>query len=71
MDVVTESAREGFMYEILYAGDLVLMAGTMEDLSENFQKWKAAFKSKGMKVNLGETKVMVSGLKEQNRPKPL
>ena len=33
----------------------------MEGLTEKFWKWKEAFKSKGLKVNLGKTKVLVSG----------
>jgi len=60
VDVVVESTREGLMNEILYTDDLALMAETMEDLSEKFQKWKPAFESKGIKVNLGKMKVMVS-----------
>lgn len=61
VDVVTEEAREGLMYEMLYADDLVLMSETMEGLREKFWKWKEAFESKGLKVNLGKTKVVVSG----------
>ena len=33
----------------------------MEGLREKFCKWKEAFESKGLKVNLGKTKVVVSG----------
>lgn len=62
IDVVTESAREGLMGEMLYADDLVLMSDTMEGLREKFVKWREAFESKGLKVNLGKTKVMVSGM---------
>ena len=65
VDVVTESVRAGLMSEILYADDLVLMSETMEGLREKFQKWKEAFESKGMKVNLKKTKVMVSGSEER------
>ena len=49
------------MSEMLYADDLVLMSETMEGLREKFWKWKEAFESKGLKVNLGKTKVVVSG----------
>ena len=42
----------------MYADDLVLTSETMEGLREKFWKWKEAFKSK---VNLGKTKVVVSG----------
>ncbi|XP_006813953.1 uncharacterized protein LOC102807557, partial [Saccoglossus kowalevskii] len=65
IDVVTESAREGLMREMLYADDLVLMDDTMEGLREKFVKWKKAFESKGLKVNLRKTKVMVSGTEEK------
>ncbi|XP_044179666.1 uncharacterized protein LOC122961149 [Acropora millepora] len=46
---------------MLYADDLVLTSKTMEGLNEKFWKWKEAFESKGLKVNLGNTKVIVSG----------
>ena len=61
VDVVTESVRNGLMSEMLYADDLVLTSETMEGLREKFWKWKEAFQSKGLKVNLGKTKVVVSG----------
>ena len=62
IDMVTESARNGLMSaEMLYADDLVLMSETMEGLRVKFWKWKEAFESKGLKVNLGKTKVVVSG----------
>ena len=60
-DVITESVRNGLMSEMLFADDLVLTSKTMEGLREKFWKWKEAFKSKGLKVNLGKTKVVVSG----------
>ena len=61
VNVVTENVRNGLMSEMLYADDLVLTSETMEGLREKFWKWKEAFKSKGLKVNLGKTKVVVSG----------
>ena len=33
----------------------------MEGLGNKFLKWKEAFESKCLKVNIGKTKVMVSG----------
>jgi len=56
VDVLTESVRNGLMSEMLYADDLVLPSETMEGLRETFWKWKEAFESKGLKVNLGKTK---------------
>ena len=61
VDVVTESVRNDLMSEMLYGDDLVLTSETMEGLREKFWKWKEAFVSKGLKVNLGKTKVVVSG----------
>ena len=61
VDVVTESVRNGLMSEMLYGDDLVLMSETMEGMRGKFWKWKEAFESKGLKVNLGKTKVVVSG----------
>ena len=60
VDVISEHAREGLMNKILYADDLVLMSESIENLKEKFLKWKEAFESKGLKMNLKKTKVMVS-----------
>ena len=60
VDMITESVRNGLMSEMLYADDLVLTSEMMEGLREKFWKWKEAFESKGLKVNLTKTKVVVS-----------
>ena len=39
----------------------MLMSETIEVLGNEFLKWKAAFESKGLKVIIEKTKVMVSG----------
>ena len=65
VDVISENAREGLMNEVFYANDLVLMSESKENLKEKFLKWKEAFENKGLKVNLKETKVMVSDLKDE------
>ena len=65
VDVISENAREGLMNEILYGDDLVLMSKSMENLKEKFLKSKEAFESKGLKVNLKKTKVMVSVSKSE------
>ena len=38
IDEVTENARKGWMKQILYADDLVLIGETMEELRENFDE---------------------------------
>ena len=54
--VVAEFAREGVLSELcaLYADNLVLMSETIEGLTDKLVKWKMAFESKGLKVNLGK-----------------
>ena len=56
VDMITESVRNGLMSEMLYADHLVLTSETMEGLRGTFWKWKEAFESKGLKVNLWKTK---------------
>ena len=65
IDEATENTRKGWMKQILYADDLVLMGETMEELKENFDEWREAFVIKGMRVNLEKTKLMVSGMEEE------
>ena len=60
VDVVTEHAKEGLLNKILYTDDLVLMSESLEDLRERFQRWRRALEGKGLKVNVGKTKMMVS-----------
>ena len=61
VDVVTEHAREGTLNEMLHADDLVLTSESLEDLRVRFQRWRSALEGKGLKVNVGKTKMMVSG----------
>ena len=63
VDVITENARRGVVNELLYADDLVIVSEDMEDLKERFWNWKDALESKGLKVNIRKTKLMVSGSK--------
>ena len=52
------------MKQILHADDLALMGETMEELRENFDEWREAFESKTMRVTVGTTKLIVSGMEE-------
>ena len=60
IDVVTNEIKEGMSQEILYADDIVLIAETKVKLPKKNYTWKSALESKGVKVNLVKTKVMVS-----------
>ena len=59
MDVVFSEARSGMPSELLYADDLVMMAPTMEQLGRWVTDWSASLLGKGLKVNAGNSKVMV------------
>ncbi|MBJ5486870.1 hypothetical protein JGG36_24070 [Salmonella enterica subsp. enterica serovar Meleagridis] len=61
MDVITKEVREGLPWEVLYADDLVLVAESEEKLKVRVQKFKASLETKGLRVNVGKTKVMVGG----------
>ena len=61
LNALSKDGRKGPLYELLYADHLVLMAKTMEKLETQFIRWKAAFEEKGLKINLGRTKVVKSG----------
>ena len=51
---------EGALSDLLYAVNLFLMSETLDGLRNKLLKWKEAIESKGLKVNLGITNVMVS-----------
>ena len=63
LEALSREFREGLPMELLYASDLVLVAETEELLMENLRKWKKGMELKGLRVNIGKTKV--SG---ENRP---
>ena len=49
------------MGELLCASDLTLMHVTVRGLSNKFFRWKEDFENKVLNVDLGKTKMMVSG----------
>ena len=61
MEEATKDCRRGVPWDILLADDLVLTAESRADVLERFESWKDAMESKGFKVNVGKTKVLVSG----------
>ena len=46
--------------KLLYAVDLMINAGSVEELLVKVQTWKSEMKKKGMRVNKGKTKVLMS-----------
>ena len=62
---ITTSFRTGTPWELLYADDLVISAETEEGLKMKLNKWKTEMEAKGLRVNMGKTKIMVSGVNLQ------
>ena len=58
LEALTREFREGLPMELLYADDLVIMVGMMEQLVVKVREWRAGLEGKGLKVNFGKTKVL-------------
>jgi Reverse transcriptase (RNA-dependent DNA polymerase) len=58
LEAISRQFRAGLPFELLYADDLVLMAESEELLLEKLRLWKENLEAKGLRVNLGKTKVM-------------
>ena len=59
MEALSQEFQTGCPWELLYADDLVLVAESIEELTRKFSLWKQGLEGKGLRVNLGKTKVMV------------
>ena len=57
----SQNLSVGVLSELLHDDALILMNQTINGFRNKLRKWKEAFESKGLKVNLGKAKVMVSG----------
>ena len=60
IQAITKIVSSGLPKELLYADDLVIMAETEEELDAKLTLWKNAMEKKGLRVNVGKTKVMCS-----------
>ena len=61
LDALSTEFRTGCPWELLYADDLVITAENPELLESKLSTWKSNFEQKGLRVNMGKTKVMISG----------
>jgi len=53
----------------VYADESAVLAETEEDLIKRLNVWKDNVESKGMRVNMNITKVMISGERQKVRQK--
>jgi len=61
LEALSRQFRTGCPWELLYADDLVIMAESMHELLEQVEVWKEGMEEKGLRVNMGKTKCMISG----------
>ena len=58
LEALSRHFRKGLPWTLFYADDLVLLAKSREILMEKIKIWKEGLESKGLRVNVGKTKVM-------------
>ena len=68
MEALSRHFRTGCPWELLHTDDLVIIAETLSESLEKFSVWKANPESKGLRVNVAKTKILVS---VHNAPKPV
>ena len=59
-DVISEEFRRGLPRELVFADDLAVVTDTDEEMQRRWLDWQIGMESKGLKVNIGKTEVMVS-----------
>ena len=62
LEALSREFRTGCPWELLYADDLMISAGSMEELLVRVKTWKTEMEKKGLHVNMGKTKIMESGI---------
>ena len=62
LDTLSRDFSTGAPWELLYAENLVLATECLDELPDKFLLWKHGLESRGLKVNMKKTKVMISGL---------
>ena len=69
MEEATKECHRGVPWDLLYADDMIITGESKEEVEEQFHHWKAALERRGLKINIGKTKILVSG-KEGLTPLP-
>jgi len=69
MEAISGEFRVALPWELLYGDDLAVIAETEDELIKRLNEWKDNGESKGMRVNMNKTKVMISGERQKVRQK--
>ena len=51
---------QGREQELAYADDEVVTAETEQEARESFERWKEAMETRGLRMNMEKTKVMIT-----------
>ena len=62
LQALSREFHTGCPWELLYADDQMISAESMEELLVKVQTWKTEMEKKGLRVNMGKTKIMESGI---------
>ena len=69
MEAISTEFRVALPWELLYADDLAVIAETEEELIKRINEWKDNVESKGMRVNMNKTMIMICGEHQMVRQK--
>ena len=61
LEALSKEFRTGYLWELLYADDLVIVADTMDKLLYKLGLRKKHLEAKGLRVNMENTKIMICG----------
>ena len=67
LEVIYRTTRPGCPEELFYANDLALISETLEDLNGRLETWKGSLESKGLRINVRKTKMMISSENARNK----
>ena len=54
LEALSQEFRNGSPWELLYADDLMIIAETIEELSQKLDAWKVNLEKKGLRVNMNK-----------------
>ena len=64
MEAISREFRVALPCELLYADDLAVIAETEEELIKRLNEWKDNLESKGMRVAMNKSKLMITGKRQ-------
>ena len=61
LEALPREFQTGCPWELLHADDLAIIADPMDELLYKLDLWKRHLEAKGLRVNMGKTKIMICG----------